>query len=142
MISAHATSRSLPRGERAGRAEEARPVELGIGRGRAAHLLHPHAQRQIERVVDRRDQPLDVAAVRVSRAPSRSRSSRSAFRPSASVASPEQHREAAKRGADVGAAARQDLGLRRAQQIRGAARIEHLEMGRHPGLQRKRLRSD
>ena len=51
----------------------------------------------------------------------------------------QQHGEAAKRGADVAAAARQHLGLRLAQQIGGAARVEHLEMGHHARLERKAL---
>ena len=126
-------------GERAGRIEETRPVELGIGRGRVPYLLHPHALRQIEGVVDRRDHPLDLAACAREQGAKPQPVLAQRVQAFGQRRLPEQHREAAKRGADVGAVARQHLGLRRPQQFRGAARIEHLEMGRHLGLQREAL---
>ena len=126
-------------GERAGGVEESRPVDLGIGGGRASHLPGRCPRRQVESVVNRRDHPLDVAAVAREQGAEPQPVLPQRVQTFGKRRLAEQHRETPKRGPDVRAAARQDLRLRRAQQIRSTARIENLEMGRHPGLQREAL---
>ena len=129
-------------GERAGGVEESRPVDLGIGGGRAAHLPGRCPRRQVERVVDRRDHPLDVAAVAREQGAEPQPVLPQRVQAFGKRRLAEQHRETPKRGADVGAAARQTSACAarsRSAALRGSSTSK---WGATPASSGKRLRSD
>ncbi len=126
-------------GERPGGEQQPLPVDLGIGAGRAADVFGARARGQAEHPVDRRDQPLDLAAVlRQQRAePQPGFAQRG--EPFGERGLAEQHGQTLERKADLALRVGQDLRLRLAQQIGSTARVEHVEMRHHARLEREAL---
>ena len=125
--------------ERAGGGGQARLIQRRVGRRGVAYLPGIGADGHAERGAHGRDQPLDLAAMARQRRAQAEPVLAQGIQAFGQGPLAQQHGEAAKRGADIAAAARQHLRLRLAQQIRGAARVEHLEMGHHAGLEREAL---